>query len=46
MDFKIKFKYTGYQLWESAVKGFLSDFKTQDFLIMSKEGMSFIRLDE
>lgn len=44
-DFKIKFKYTGYQLWESPVKGFLSAMN-QDFLIMSKEGMSFIRLDE
>jgi DNA-binding Xre family transcriptional regulator len=44
-DFKIKFKYTGYQLWESPVKGFLSS-QNQDFMIMSKDGMSYIRLDE
>jgi hypothetical protein len=44
-EFKIIYRYTSYQLWESAVKGFLSAFK-QDFIIMSKEGMSYIRLDK
>jgi hypothetical protein len=44
-DFKIKFKYTGYQLWESPVNGFLCD-ENQDYLIMGNQGMSFIRLDE
>lgn len=43
-EFKIVFKYTAYQLWESAVRGFLSAYN-QDFIIMSKEGMSYIRLD-
>jgi hypothetical protein len=43
-EFKIKFKYTSYQLWESALKGFLSSFN-QDFIILSKEGMSYVRLD-
>jgi hypothetical protein len=43
-DYKILFKYIGYQPWESPVKGFLS--QNEDFLIFNKEGMNFIRLDE
>jgi hypothetical protein len=41
----IQFRYVGYQLWESSVKGFFSKYN-QDFIILSKEGMNFIRLDE
>jgi len=44
-EYRIVFRYTSYQLWESAVKGFLSAFN-QDFIIMNKEGMSYIRLDK
>jgi hypothetical protein len=42
--FKIMFQYNGYQLWESPVKAFYSS-HSQDFIIMNKDGMSFIRLD-
>lgn len=44
-EYKILFRYIGYQPWESPVKGFLSP-KTQDFIILNKDGTNFIRLDE
>lgn len=40
----IKYWFEGYQLWESAVKGFLLD--TNDFLILSKDGINLLALGE
>lgn len=39
----IKFKHENSQLWESPVKGFLNS-NTHDFIILNKEGTSFIPL--
>lgn len=38
----IKYWFEGYQLWESKIKGFL--LSTNDFLMLSKEGMSMIAI--
>ena len=43
--YRILYKHNIYQLWESPVKGFLSTF-AKDFIVLNKDGMSFIRLDE
>lgn len=43
-DFKVVYKHTCYQLWESAVKGFLST-QNNDFIILNRDGINFIRLD-
>jgi hypothetical protein len=40
----IKYWHEGYQLWESPVKGFLLN--TNDFLILSKDGINVIALGE
>ena len=40
----IKYWYEGYQLWESPVKGFM--LSTNDFLILSKDGINVIALGE
>ena len=40
----IKYKYEGYQLWESPVKGMLLD--NNDFLILSKDGINMLSLGE
>lgn len=40
----IKYWHESYQLWESQVKGFL--LSTNDFLILSKDGMNIISLGE
>jgi hypothetical protein len=44
-QFKMEFKYIDYQPWESPIKGFLNE-HNQDFIILSKDGMNFIRLDD
>lgn len=44
-SFRILYKHDIYQLWESPVKGFLSTY-AKDFIVLNKDGMSFIRLDE
>lgn len=43
-EFRVEFKYTSYQLWESSVKGFVCK-KNNDFIILNKEGINFIRID-
>jgi hypothetical protein len=43
-DKLIKYWHEGYQLWESAVKGFLLN--TNDFLILSKDGINVLALGE
>ena len=43
-DHLIKYWFEGYQLWESPVKGFLLD--TNDFLILSKDGINLLALGE
>lgn len=43
--YRILYKHNIYQLWESPVKGFLSTY-AKDFIVLNKDGMSFIRLDE
>lgn len=43
-DKLIKYWHEGYQLWESAVKGFL--LTTNDFLILSKDGINVLALGE
>jgi hypothetical protein len=40
----IKYWHEGYQLWESPVKGFL--LTTNDFLILSKDGINLLALGE
>lgn len=40
----IKYWHESYQLWESPVKGFLLN--TNDFLILSKDGINMIALGE
>lgn len=42
---RIQFKHNNYQLWESPVLGFLSTY-FNDFIILNKDGMSFIRLGD
>lgn len=44
-SYRILYKHNIYQLWESPVKGFLSTF-AKDFIVLNKDGMSFIRLDD
>lgn len=43
-DQLIKYWHEGYQLWESPVKGFLLN--TNDFLILSKDGINVLALGE
>lgn len=43
-DKLIKYWHEGYQLWESPVKGFLLN--TNDFLILSKDGINVLALGE
>lgn len=43
-SFLIKYWHESYQLWESPVKGFLLD--TNDFMILSKDGINMIALGE
>lgn len=42
--FDTMFKFQGYQLWESKVKGFLSN-ANHDFIILNKEGTKFMKID-
>lgn len=42
---RVLYKHLNYQLWESPCYGFLSTFMN-DFILLSREGMSFIKLSE
>ena len=44
-QFKIEYKLSNYQLWESEVNAFLS-VRNKDFIILNKDGINFIRLDD
>lgn len=43
-QFDTQFKFQGYQLWESSVKGFMSN-ANHDFIILNKEGTKFMKID-